>query len=89
MRTAGLPEFRKLWGRIEGGLPAGKYKVEIDNQFEVSPFQGKKHFVLATSNVLGGKNYFLAISYIIVGGLSMFFAFIFCVAGVARKSSSD
>jgi hypothetical protein len=27
MRTAGLPNFRKLWGRIEGGLPAGNYIV--------------------------------------------------------------
>lgn len=40
MRTAGLPSFRKLWGRIEGGLPAGKYKVKINNQFEVAPFNG-------------------------------------------------
>ena len=88
MRTAGLPNFRKLWGRIEGGLPEGKYKIEIDNQFEVTPFQGKKHFVLATSNSLGGKNYFLAVSYFVVGGLSMFFAFIFCVANL-RNSGSE
>lgn len=25
MRMAGLPNFRKLWGRIEGGLEKGKY----------------------------------------------------------------
>lgn len=86
MRTAGLPEFRKLWGRIDGGLKAGKYKVEINNQYEVSPFQGKKHFVLATSNALGGKNYFLAFAYIVVGGLSMFFAFVFCVANLSRSA---
>ena len=37
MRTAGLPNFRKLWGRIDN-LPAGKYTVYINNQFEVAPF---------------------------------------------------
>jgi len=52
MRTAGLPNFRKLWGRIEGGLKPGKYSVEINNQFEVAPFQGKKYFVLSTTNAL-------------------------------------
>jgi hypothetical protein len=31
MRTAGLPSFRKLWGRIEGGLTSGDYTVEINN----------------------------------------------------------
>lgn len=31
MRTAGLPNFRKLWGRIPGGLEAGDYEVHIDN----------------------------------------------------------
>ncbi len=89
MRTAGLPSFRKLWGKIDGGLPAGKYKLHVHNQFEVAPFNGKKHFVLATSNALGGKNYFLAISYIVVGGLSMFFAFVFCIANVTKSSHQE
>ena len=35
MRTAGLPNFRKLWGRIENGLEKGTYQLEIDNQYEV------------------------------------------------------
>ena len=32
MRTAALPYFRKLWGRIENGLPKGDYTVEITNR---------------------------------------------------------
>jgi len=40
MRTAGLPNFRKLWGKIPGDLEAGKYEVEINNNFQVSSFQG-------------------------------------------------
>jgi len=32
MRTAALPYFRKLWGRIDNGLPKGDYTVEITNR---------------------------------------------------------
>ena len=31
MRTAALPTFRKLWGRIMQDLPAGKYRSTIEN----------------------------------------------------------
>ncbi len=31
MRVAGLNKFKKLWGRIEEKLQAGKYKIEIKN----------------------------------------------------------
>merc|ERR1711937_1076450 len=88
MRTAGLPNFRKLWGRIDGDLKAGKYKLEISNQFEVAPFQGKKYFVLSTTNALGGKNYFLAVCYIVVGTLCMLFAFIFCIAYMRKRNNN-
>jgi len=40
MRTAGLPNFRKLWGRIDEKLQAGKYMLKITNSYEVKPFQG-------------------------------------------------
>jgi hypothetical protein len=41
MRTAGLPTFRKLYGRIEQNLEEGSsYTVEVDNNFEVRPFEG-------------------------------------------------
>lgn len=29
MRTAGLPNFRKLWGKIENDLNKGEYTIEI------------------------------------------------------------
>ena len=88
MRTAGLPTFRKLWGRIETDLTPGKYTIEVHNNFEVRPFKGKKHAVLATSNVLGGKNYFLAISFLAVGGASMAFAFLLCICSMGKSKSS-
>ncbi len=85
MRTAGLPNFRKLWARVEGDLLAGTYIMTIQNNYDVSQFEGKKSFVLSTTNALGGKNYFLAICYIVVGGLCFVFAIIFLVAYLRKK----
>ena len=31
MRTAGLPNFRKLWARIDGDLEAGTYTINVVN----------------------------------------------------------
>lgn len=87
MRTAGLPNFRKLWGKINEKLEPGKYSVEISNVYDVKSFEGKKSFVLSTTNALGGKNYFLAICYIVVGSLCIVFAVIFLVAFLKKRNS--
>jgi hypothetical protein len=89
MRTAGLPNFRKLWGRIDEKLPPGSYYLRIVNNYDVSKFQGKKSFVISTTNALGGKNYFLAICYITVGTLCMLFAFVFCVAYTKKMKDNN
>ena len=88
MRTAGLPNFRKLWGKINTVLTPGTYTLAINNKYDVSSFDGKKSFVLSTTNALGGKNYFLAICYIVVGSLCIVFAVIFLVAYLKKKSSN-
>jgi LEM3 (ligand-effect modulator 3) family / CDC50 family len=88
MRTAGLPNFRKLWGRIDGLVKAGTYSLQIDNNYDVSSFDGKKSFVLSTTNALGGKNYFLAICYIVVGALCIVFAIIFLIAFLKKRGSN-
>lgn len=87
MRTAGLPNFRKLWGRLDNGIKAGTYAVDIDNFYDVNGFEGNKSFVLSTTNALGGKNYFLAICYIVVGSLCLIFALIFLIAYLKKKKS--
>ena len=87
MRTAGLPNFRKLWGKIESDLPAGNYTLGINNNYDVSSFEGKKTFVLSTTNALGGKNYFLAICYIVVGSLCIVFAIIFLIAFLRKRNA--
>jgi hypothetical protein len=87
MRTAGLPNFRKLWGEIAEDLEKGDYTLKIKNLYDVSSFAGSKYFVLSTTNLLGGTNYFLAICYIIVGALCIMFGIIFFIAYMGRKQS--
>ena len=33
MRTAGLPDFRKLWGKIDKKIDKGIYTLTIENSF--------------------------------------------------------
>jgi hypothetical protein len=86
MRTAGLPNFRKLWGRIDGVLEPGLYQLQLKNNFEVQPFQGTKSFVLTTTNSLGGNNYFLSVVYIIVGSACMFLVVLFGIYYIRKRN---
>lgn len=87
MRTAGLPNFRKLWGRLDNEtLEAGSYELVITNLYNVAPFDGTKSFVISTTNALGGKNYFLAICYLVVGSLCIVFAIIFFIAFLRKRN---
>ena len=87
MRPAGLPNFRKLWGRItDRDLKAGtKIEVKIENNFDVSSFNGKKYLILSTVNAFGGKNSFLGISYIVLGGISIVLAIVFIIGYNVNK----
>eukprot|EP00927_Polykrikos_kofoidii_P063357 TRINITY_DN5816_c0_g2_i1.p1 TRINITY_DN5816_c0_g2~~TRINITY_DN5816_c0_g2_i1.p1 ORF type:complete len:386 (-),score=45.37 TRINITY_DN5816_c0_g2_i1:46-1203(-) len=71
MRTAGLPRFRKLWGKIDKALPANsKLKVFVSNVFPTTPFGGRKSIVLATGPpTLGGIAFWIVGAYLIVYGL--------------------
>ncbi|GER49751.1 ALA-interacting subunit 3 [Striga asiatica] len=69
MRTAALPTFRKLYGRIETDLEANEIiKVVIQNNYNTYAFNGKKKLVISTTTWIGGKNDFLGRVYITVGG---------------------
>ena len=84
MRTAGLPNFRKLYGKVTEDLMKGKYELRIGNNYNVNSFAGSKYFVLSTTNLLGGTNYFLAVCYIIVVALCIMFGIIFFIAYMGR-----
>lgn len=78
MRVAALPNFRKLYGRINSDIPAGTtLQVRIAPAFPVTGFDGKKSLVLSTTSFLGGKNPFLGIAYMVVGGICVALALVF------------
>ena len=51
MRTAGLSDFRKLWGKIDTHLQPGNYTFTISNNYNPSTFAGAKNIVLSTSGI--------------------------------------
>lgn len=71
MSIAGLPNFRKLWGRIEDDLHTGTYRLLIQNNYDVSGFSGEKMVVLSTTCAFGGKIEFLGVLYIFVGAIAL------------------
>eukprot|EP00245_Coleochaete_scutata_P003746 TRINITY_DN15601_c0_g1_i1.p1 TRINITY_DN15601_c0_g1~~TRINITY_DN15601_c0_g1_i1.p1 ORF type:complete len:358 (+),score=62.04 TRINITY_DN15601_c0_g1_i1:109-1182(+) len=80
MRTAALPTFRKLWGKIHDSIEEGEnITVYIKNNYNTYSFNGKKKIVLSTASWLGGKNDFLGIAYLTVGCLCLFLSLIFFI----------
>ena len=75
MRLAGVPHFRKLYGRIEQpNLKKGDVlKFVIHNNFEVASFKGRKALVLATDNFIGGRNFGIGILFLVGSVLSIAF----------------
>ena len=79
MRPAALPNFRKLWGRIKKDLEIGDYTLIVENNYDVSSFNGEKYIILSNINSFGGNNKFLGICYIIVGGISIILSIVFII----------
>jgi len=83
MRPSPLPNFRKLWGRIEEELKEGtEITVEVKNNYDVSLLfspNATKYLIISPVNSFGGKNLFLAIGCLILGGASLILGVIFLI----------
>ncbi|CAG8546445.1 7238_t:CDS:2 [Paraglomus occultum] len=77
MRTAGLPDFRKLYAKTGESFEAGPYQIDIDLLFPVKVYGGRKSIVFSTVSFLGGKNPFLGVAYVAVGILCVILGSIF------------
>uniref|UniRef100_A0A452ZMH0 ALA-interacting subunit n=5 Tax=Triticinae TaxID=1648030 RepID=A0A452ZMH0_AEGTS len=85
MRTAALPTFRKLYGRIETDIMASdEITVVIQNNYNTYSFGGTKAVVLSTASWIGGKNNFIGVAYVAVGGICLLLAMGFVVLYVVK-----
>ncbi len=59
---------------VEAGT---ELSFNVDANFRVDDFKGKKFLVISTASALGGKNPFLGYAYIGVGALALLLALVF------------
>jgi len=80
MRTAAIPTFRKLYGRISGPFKKGDVLVfGIQANYEVASYSATKSLVISTVGELGGRNPYLGTAYVVVGALSLMFGSLFAL----------
>jgi len=85
MRTAALPTFRKLYGRIETDIMASdEITVVIQNNYNTYSFGGTKALVLSTTSWIGGRNNFIGVAYVAIGGICLLLAMGFVVLYVLK-----
>lgn len=95
MRTAALPDFRKLYRRInhfgafEIGLPKGIYTLLIEYNYPVAGFGGTKSLILSNTSFTGGRNLFLGYAYILVGCCCFLLGLLFLIIHLKYKPSGN
>jgi hypothetical protein len=74
MRTASLPTFRKLYGRITGPFYAGQTIVfDITANYEVKSYGGTKSLLISSVGSFGGKNRFIGEMFLSSGIIFLVF----------------
>lgn len=97
MRTAALPNFRKLYrkvkheeaGEYKDGLPQGEYVLDIDYNYPVVSFDGTKTLIIANTSWMGGKNNFLAIAYFVVSVICILLGVVFLVIHIKMPAPTN
>jgi hypothetical protein len=94
MRTASVPDFSKPWaivvqnGEFKDGLPKGRYEMQINYNYPVDVFKGRKYFILTNASIIGAENSFIGVAYLIVGAVSLLVAVIFLILKLKGPNSS-
>jgi len=80
MRTAALPNFRKLYGYINVAIPAGSVLTfTVQANWAVEQSQSAKALVVSDNYIFGGKNHWLGTMFIAVGGIASLLGVFFFV----------
>lgn len=88
MRTAALPNFRKIYGKINQDFRKGDELIfTVSANFEVDSFSGSKALVIAQVGDFGGKNPYLGVAFIVVGAISLMFALLFVTKQIISPRS--
>jgi hypothetical protein len=78
MNIAALPNFRKLYGVIQGNFHTGDVLVfNVNSNYDVQAFSGTKSLALSATSSLGVSNPGLGITYIVTGAICVFTALLF------------
>lgn len=81
VQLAPFSTFRKLYYRTRDNatLVKGNYSVEIQNNFPVSSFDGKKYLIIAQIEWFGGKNRFFGIFFFVICTISGLCSIVFII----------
>lgn len=73
MRVAPTSRLKKLWARVgRSSLEKGRYRVQIENNWDGGRYKAEKAIHIAQVNALGGNNMVFGVSFIAVGSIALF-----------------
>jgi hypothetical protein len=72
MMLAAAPNFFKLYQRNDNDpMKRGQYQIDIEDNFDVTVYNGRKAFVITTISTMGSRNIWPGIIFLIVGGICL------------------